>query len=930
MLRCSQAIRKGDVFEAIRLSESEPALLELVELFDFPERIQWESILQSIGIPPPPVLFTDLAKELEKAYATASPLEPLLKKHRVLAIARAPLSRRIAVLREILVLEPDHAGWKSDLADYEKTRLREIEKEIPEAIAAKNPGRMSELLRELEQTGWEARVPEPQIRRLRNQLNVESRRNALSDLGQAVKKLQEAHRSNDAAQGLKWAQNWYSLAQSLGDFVPLELQYEVDAALLWVEEQRRRGVQVQRFEHQLESLRATLQSNLGPDRLTEAYARTEQAAAEIGGSIPEPIRQLFEAKLASAHVRGNRTFRTFLVVLVILCLMAGGGITWGIISQNHRKEAEELAQTLQGYLDRKEFDAGELYAEEQKQQRPKLFAESVVAAVDSELRTAASTEKNRKELFRDSLQRLRDSLKTASWDEHAYSQAKSRAATKEEEDEIGSLEKERNRLQKEKQRQIDLALQIELDAITTSLRPLLMQTESDDSALGPLEEQLQRTRKLTTAEQDQASDVVKNQRDRLIKQLEQRIGEIKQSREVEGNLEELTKTVGNLDAYVRTLKTLAEKYPNLPMSKDFLTLSKEKAVWETVELWNRTIRMLPQKPSEAGAGKIVATAELMGRFLAEWEKQAAVFAEFPERASVVSNLPYYKAIAARENKGESILAGLEQKLQKLQPRPLWLYFDEKEGNRYYLTEPPKPGRCKYLLDLQGKESTVVIPEPSVRSIEEAPQVRFAKTALEKIRELDETGEILWAETPCPLLKQLQDDRKFDPLLKFLLLKEMILLFGTGDCSIERGYAKHLAVLNDEDPDAFVNWVDPKSSEGNLQRASAIAVLERLPGSEPAADSARKDAVAFRGRPIPVFERIGWAEKTTEGGWRCVSERPEVPRAGLCLVRAASDEKENANVLLRFVPLEMADTTTRQIPSVPGLIFGAPIYLKVVE
>ncbi len=928
LLRCSQLIRSGNPSEAVRLADIEPDLLESYALLDFPERQQWSEIVRSHHLPAASPLFEELAREINDAYTTVNPLMPLLKKHRLLALARAPLSQRIPVLREIVLMEPDNLGWKSDLDAYEKTRFRDIEKEISEAIAAKNIPQMSALVHELDSQNWTVKPPEKLIAALRQTLKTESQRGALVELRQTADKLAHAVQTENAELAIKLADRWYTQVKQLGGNVPIDLNVEVQTPLLWVEEQRQHRDRVRDFEGQLDAFRNAIQSGLDSEKMAERYAAIEAISEEMGRTIPESITNLYRSRMESNLVRGTRRFRVFLVVLILLGLTLASGMILGIVHARNQAEIRKVATTLQGYLDRKDFETASQYVEEQKKKSERIFDAPAVADVYAELRTAIDREQERQILFRSAIEKVRETLKSGTPDQFELSKAESRAETDSEKFELKSVKDEIRNLQTEQQRRNDLALQKELDTISVSVNRLTPQKGREtDAVLLQLEELLQKA--LETRKLEGAGSTVLNSRDLLIGQLEQWVGEIKQRKESKGDITDLTQTVSNPDAYARTLQNLATKYPNLPMSRDFQTLLQEKTVWTLVTQWNETVKKLPRDSAKQEGETIVGKSEKVRLFLDEWNKKSQLFTNFPDKDSVESCIPYFRAIEERDNHGESILFELEKQMLRHKSRPLWLYYAAKEDARYYLPQKPREGSNKYLADKQGTEKSIRIPDSvPLTEIEEAPHVRFAKLAVEQIAQIDQPNGKSWAETACLLLQNLQDDPKFDPFLKFILMREFITKFGAGDLSVRKGYAKHLMILEEEEADETVDWINPKSAEAAYQRKITLAVLDRLPSSESAAAATRADVQAFRSHTISALERVGWAEKTSEGQWICNTNRTTLPSEGLYIVRETVPEEGDATV--RFEAIQIIDSDKKVITASPGLLFGSPILLKVPE
>lgn len=928
LLRCSQMIRSGNLSEAVRLADLEPDLLESYALLDFPERNQWSELVRSRGFPVPPPLFEELAREVNDAYTTVNPLQPLLKKHRFFAIARAPLSERIAVLREIVLMEPDHLDWKSDLDSYEKTRFREIENEIPAAIASKDVAKMSSLLRELDPKGWTTKPPEKLTKALRQNLKVESQRAIRVELQRLVEKLKDAYESNNIELGLKFSDQWEDLSRQFGPGIPMDWKVEVQTPLIWAEENRQQRERIREYEGMLNHFRSEIQTGSSTERLSTLFSQIEAVAEELGQQVPDSVLRVYQTKLNANEVRGNRRFRVFLVVLVSLMMLVAGGMVFSYFQMQQRRERDRIASTLQGYLDREDYDTAQQYFEEQGLKLQQYSESPGVAEVYAELKTAVERENERKILFRNSLNQARESLKNGPIDELALIQARARAKTDSEKYELRALENENRRHLAESQRRIDFSLQSELDPISARIQQLTSQRgKENDAVLEELNELLQKSMELRKTQG--ASHTLLNRRDQLIGQLERWIAEINQRKESRGDISDLTKTVENSHEYANTLQALMQKYSNLPMSRDFRRLLQERAVWNLVDRWNALIEELPTQRQPAGnKSGSEQNAKRIDSFLAQWTQNSKLFVDFPEKESVDYNVPYLRSLRNREKDKESLLLSLEKDFLALKARTLWMYYSEKEEARYYLIEPLKAGKNRYIIDHAGTERTVQIPDYVARTTveEKAPQVRFAELALERLSKIDSPEGMSWRETACFLLKDLQDDAKIDPFLKFLLLKKMITVFGTGDLCVQKGYAKTLSFLDEEAPNEYVNWYDPKSEDAQLERGIAQSVLIRLPSSDSAVESTRTDAENLKKHPLEVFRRIGWAEKTEDGNWKLVSRSAEIPRNELRIVRG--EEKENGAVSLRFEPISFLDPEARSIVSSPGLLFGSPIYVKV--
>src|SRR5262245_42538715 len=99
LLRCEEMLRQGLREEALRQAELDPDLLQLTDDLNFPERDLWDERLLLNDLNVPSSLNLRAAELLGRAYAEKAPLAELLKQHRLLALARAPLRERVGIVR---------------------------------------------------------------------------------------------------------------------------------------------------------------------------------------------------------------------------------------------------------------------------------------------------------------------------------------------------------------------------------------------------------------------------------------------------------------------------------------------------------------------------------------------------------------------------------------------------------------------------------------------------------------------------------------------------------------------------------------------------------------------------------------------------------------------------------------------------------------
>lgn len=152
--RCEDYLRRGLRAEAVHQAELDPPVLEMVQALDFPGRPQWDELVSMYGLPTGPRVNLQRAAALNQAYADHQAIEPQLKKLRNLALARAPLSDRHLVLRELAQIDRNTTFWVDDLKECEQALMKEMIASGREAIKRGDGGSLAAIIMQLESTGW--------------------------------------------------------------------------------------------------------------------------------------------------------------------------------------------------------------------------------------------------------------------------------------------------------------------------------------------------------------------------------------------------------------------------------------------------------------------------------------------------------------------------------------------------------------------------------------------------------------------------------------------------------------------------------------------------------------------------------------------------------------------------------------------------------
>ena len=214
MGRCHRLLQQGLRSEAIQLADSEPRLLDAIAALDFPERADWDTLLQVYDLPSAPKLAVDHAQFLNEAYAQEDPLQELLRTHRRLALQRAPIRSRISTMRKLAAQDSNNPIWNDDLRVFEKARFREIQIEASQAAKDHDLKRLEQLLEEADLQSWVESPPKlltQALRKAQAQLKGQQTRTALTDLDT---RLNEAFEQRDAIRGRIARREWLSLTSA--------------------------------------------------------------------------------------------------------------------------------------------------------------------------------------------------------------------------------------------------------------------------------------------------------------------------------------------------------------------------------------------------------------------------------------------------------------------------------------------------------------------------------------------------------------------------------------------------------------------------------------------------------------------------------------------------------------------------------------------
>lgn len=268
--RCQEYLRRGMRSEAVHLAACQPPLPDVLRSLEIPDLPAWERASAANGVPAPPRLPAGpaaAAAELEAARAAERGLEPLLARLRVLAVAGAAITERLAVLRALAERDPGNPCWTEGLRELEPARLREMRVEAKAAFRDDDGTKLEALAAELAAGGWQVDVP-GDLRDGLNEAVVKTwQRNAVAELRGLLPEMLAAYegRSLEACEAA--VRRWQELLASVpgGVRLPAALEQQVRPAVAWAAAERDRSDRAERrrVAHEIIATRTRLAEQAG-------------------------------------------------------------------------------------------------------------------------------------------------------------------------------------------------------------------------------------------------------------------------------------------------------------------------------------------------------------------------------------------------------------------------------------------------------------------------------------------------------------------------------------------------------------------------------------------------------------------------------------------------------------------------------------------
>ena len=392
LAECVDLLRKGLRSEAIQRAFMKPNILDWSAQLDFPEFEEWLDILKFYGITVPTLLDRDAAQQLQEAIVDAQPLDELLRQHRRLAIAKAPLSWRLKVLRTLVKTDSFNPVWREDQEQWETIRLKQIPGELKRAIESKEISTVRELAAELNNSEWAIKPPLDLCKSAANFSSAFQFEDQVLQLRSIADRLHAAYSEGNESAASRQYQSWKDVVQSLSKPVPGELAQSVEPAVEWLRECAEEKRKVGKYENATAVLNSSLQQKKPLADLQRAYY--DLTSLQMG---VEPIlEQRYQTAIASMQQNSRRRMQmTYFAIATsaVSMLILFGLWQW---NRTYRIAVSDSAKRLTSLIESNNLSEADSLVQRLATQAPDVAKSPEVASLFTKLTIAQEAESVRR------------------------------------------------------------------------------------------------------------------------------------------------------------------------------------------------------------------------------------------------------------------------------------------------------------------------------------------------------------------------------------------------------------------------------------------------------------------------------------------------------------------------------------------------------
>ena len=950
--RCAAYLDEGNRSEAIRECEEAPNLLDLYAMLNFPQKDIWEATISFHGLAPPDRLSEAIAQDLNEAYDQEDEIGSLLKTHRLLALARCPLSERLPVLRALSRAEPNALHWETDVRTMEKARLAEIEKEVTQAFQKRDANRLLILERELSDSPW-LEMPSSSLQNNVTNYSTTIRvETAKQELLQLEKQLNAAYSAQDVAAGRllrsKWQAKLRIAALAPGD--PL-LQEAADA-LRWLAEEDTRDKADNEYRQAMAALTEALDLDASRSHIERLYA----AFVRFDREIPETLNRRVKERLDYLEHATNRRMKMILV-LGVSVVLALGAVTWFSLSRHRfNQQVAGHLKNVETLLSQKRLDEADAYFKKIEVENPAIFASPEIQRTHSEWAEATRKENLRVKNFNETIKEIEDHIKKGDWESLLAAErslkaldkkAQSGSETKTVEDLTGEVATKMQTIQDN----INGQYKAKFDTWKQKVSAV------DHKNLDALSELEREGWDLLKAGQASTPPISMNYQS-LTTDLARKIKVWHQtaSQALEANkaLRELNESVGNAKQFSSLLQQYRTRFL---AEKDTGESNPDMDAYAKIQQVNALLKKVSENPlsklTPNTARQMISECEACQKSLEDCvghplQKISPQYMQSP----LSQYIRVLEPIADRKEDG----AWITDELNSVLGRPLIirlksvLVHSGSEDRQYYFRDKPHSNKgsssvawnFKAFVDFDLEDTkSVRFDQANIANTKldmgtdgafsfdwEAPQKKIADILVSRANQIKQGGD--WEREFAEALAIIHTEPHLEPLLEIQLLQIVADIAAKGSVFLQTALKPELKLLENPPVDFNANWIDPTDEDGKNARAQAELILSQVRDLKSILNKAVEERDAFEANLDKRLEWVGYLWKNeASGDWECRSaDISSTPPGDLYVLIPPSDETDKSKMAIKRIGQVSRHATMQSISLTVSSSFspGRPVYL----
>ncbi len=826
---CTQLLRKGLRSEAIQRAFMKPNVLDWSARLDFSEFDDWLEILQFYGITVPTLLDRDAAQELQEAIVDEQPLEELLRQHRRLAIAKAPLSWRLRVLRRLGEIDSVNVVWREDQEQWESVRLKQIPSELKDAIESKSLVSVQNICDELNKSKWAVAPPQDLCKRASKAANSFLHAEQSLQLQAIADQLHAAYAEGNEPSAAKQYRAWIDLVNDMRSPAASELTQSVEPAMEWLRSCTEDRQKIAKHEKASASLEVALQKKSTLADIQRSYY--DVASLQMG--VDPILEQRYHSRVSELQHASKRRLQLGIaaISLTAMTVMIALGLwQW---NQTYRKAVDDASSRLTALINADELSEADSIVKKLTHQAPQIAKSPELVAVVGKLKVKQDAEAVRAERAANAIAaaqsddptkidigKLINAEKLAKTPEEKMEIQKVRRAWDLHEQEMVNIQFEaiRTRVQAVEDRLVEIqkmkladVSETELQSTLIDLNKLSVEFPRGANRAGKILE-LAAERALSLRD-----SVRKQRRDMQLRQ--QAMKGMRESK--------------NIEAFQNEMKRFAENLPGDPGATELAEALRESEHWKHADAWNVWCKSL----SDSLAGGLSPTE--LTKIVANHTTIANGLGDVPITATAVKVLEAQLAVS--DQRSTSLTALLED-LNNAVIADLITIFeasstDARVGTRRFMTWDARAENDE-AIKKQASKSKVVLPVVS-DNLGASSNVSFSgkitvldepRASIRKItRRLDTNRSSVLEDWEGGLTLAMQDivnGKNVDSQIKEILLTRLVKAAREGSIAMRDAFKDLEEKLNDR-PEKRALWFNSSVMNDTIEDDVSVSFQEAI-------------------------------------------------------------------------------------------------------